>query len=235
MNILAIDTSNQVMGVAIWKDSVLKAEYTTNIKRNHSIGLMPAIDHIMKEADIFPKELDRIVVAKGPGSYTGVRIGVSIAKTMAWTLNIPIVSISSLELLAYNGMGHAGYICPFFDARRGLVYTGLFEGKAKELHLIKKEQNIDFKAWLDQVKEVQKPILFLSQDLYIHQKVIEEKLGELALFPSLSIDHLPRPGILAELGEKLPVESTHALTPNYLRLVEAEANWLKEQGKKSNE
>ncbi len=65
--------------------------------------------------------------------------------------------------------------------------------------------------------------------------MIEEKLGELALFPSLSIDHLPRPGILAELGEKLPVESTHALTPNYLRLVEAEANWLKEQGKKSNE
>ncbi|KAB8125693.1 tRNA (adenosine(37)-N6)-threonylcarbamoyltransferase complex dimerization subunit type 1 TsaB [Gracilibacillus oryzae] len=235
MNILAIDTSNQVMGVAIYKDGQVLAEYTTNMKRNHSIGLMPAIDHIMKETDMKPDQLDRIAVAKGPGSYTGVRIGLSTAKTMAWTLNIPIVALSSLELVAYNGFGFAKYICPFFDARRGLVYTGLYEQTDSHLAVRKEEQNISFEAWLGQLNEMEESILFLSQDVELHRSMIVSILGEKAVFPSVDQFHLPKAGILASLAADRDHELTHEITPNYLRLVEAEANWLKEQERKRNE
>ncbi|MFC4401788.1 tRNA (adenosine(37)-N6)-threonylcarbamoyltransferase complex dimerization subunit type 1 TsaB [Gracilibacillus xinjiangensis] len=235
MNILAIDTSNQVMGVAISKKSQLEAEYITNMKRNHSIGLMPAIDHIMRETNTLPNDLDQIVVAKGPGSYTGVRIGLSTAKTMAWSLDIPIAAISSLELVAYNGMGQAKYICPFFDARRGLVYTGLYQQEDNRLVLAKKEQNISFTEWLEELNNIGEPILFLSQDLELHRSTIVSILGDNAIFPALNTLHLPRPGVLLSLaGERQP-EITHNITPNYLRLVEAEAKWIKEQGLKENE
>ncbi|SES24146.1 tRNA threonylcarbamoyladenosine biosynthesis protein TsaB [Gracilibacillus ureilyticus] len=235
MNILAIDTSNQVMGVAISKDGQLKAEHITNMKRNHSVGLMPAIDHLMKETDTLPADLDRIVVAKGPGSYTGVRIGLSTAKTMAWSLNIPIVTISSLELLAYNGQGAVKYICPFFDARRGLVYTGLYEVIGESLAVVKEEQNISFESWLIQLSELDEKIVFLSQDLELHRSLIISILGEKAVFPKVNALHYPRPSILAALAEERAPEISHEITPNYLRMVEAEANWLKEQERKKDE
>ena len=87
---------------------------------------MPTVEALMKECGVSPSELSKIVVAKGPGSYTGVRIGVTIAKTLAWTLSIPISAVSSLETLAANGQYFDGYISPLFDARRGQVYTGLY-------------------------------------------------------------------------------------------------------------
>lgn len=124
MNILAMDTSNQILGVALLQDEQLIGSITTNIKKNHSIRLMPAINQLMHEVAMTPAELDKIVVAKGPGSYTGVRIGLTTAKSMAWSLDIPVVGISSLEALAWQGHFYDSYICPFFDARRGLVFTG---------------------------------------------------------------------------------------------------------------
>ena len=89
---------------------------------------MPAIQTLMKDCERVPADLTKIVVAKGPGSYTGVRIGVTIAKTLAWTLKIPLVGISSLEILA-SGTGRYfdGYVSPLFDASRGQVYTGLYQ------------------------------------------------------------------------------------------------------------
>ncbi len=233
MNILAIDTSNRVLGVAISKDGELLAEYTVNMKRNHSIGLMPAIEHIMKETETTPDQLSRIVVAKGPGSYTGVRIGMSTAKTMAWTLNIPIVAVSSLEILAHNVRQQNVLISPFFDARRGLVYTGLYEHNNDRIFIKKEDQNIKMEYWLEELRAFQKPVVFLSQDIKLHLSEIKKRLGKSAMIPP-SIDHLPRPGLLAIIGAHKNPESTHELTPNYIRLVEAEVNWLKEQEKKQN-
>ena len=88
---LAIDTSSFVMGLAVTDGDVTLGEVTTNIKKNHSIRLMPAIDVLMKEVGVKAKELEQIVVAVGPGSYTGVRIGVTTAKTLAWSLQIPVI------------------------------------------------------------------------------------------------------------------------------------------------
>lgn len=103
MTILAIDTSNLTLGVALIKDGKVIAEHISHLKKNHSVRAMPAIDELLKECGLKPSDLTQIAVAKGPGSYTGVRIGVTIAKTLAWSLNIPVKTVSSLEVLAANG------------------------------------------------------------------------------------------------------------------------------------
>ena len=96
MKVLAFDTSSKALSLAILEDKQVLAETTINIKKNHSITLMPAIDFLMASLDWTPKDLDRIVVAEGPGSYTGLRIAVATAKTLAHTLNIELVGMSSL-------------------------------------------------------------------------------------------------------------------------------------------
>lgn len=229
MNVLAIDTSNQVMSVAVLKNDQVAAEYTTNVKINHSVRLMPAINEIMEETKLTPQDLDLIAVAIGPGSYTGVRIGLTTAKTMAWSLQIPIVGVSSLELVAYNGQLFEGLVCPFFDARRGQVYTGLYTfSQDQEMNIVLDEINILFTDWLEQLKEQGKPILFLSMDLDVHKEVIKEYLGDQAIF-GLKRNHVPSASMLAEIAMKKDRHSLHSLTPNYLRLAEAEAIWLNAQ------
>ncbi|MFP3359151.1 tRNA (adenosine(37)-N6)-threonylcarbamoyltransferase complex dimerization subunit type 1 TsaB, partial [Planococcus sp. SIMBA_143] len=127
MTILAIDTSNYPVGVALIQEDRVIGEYITYIKKNHSVRAMPAIEQLLKDCGIEAKELTKIVVANGPGSYTGVRIGVTLAKTLAWSLSIPLIPVSSLATLASSGRYFSGYIVPMFDARRGQVYTGLYE------------------------------------------------------------------------------------------------------------
>lgn len=228
MNILGIDTSNYVMGVAVLKEGAVAAEYVTNIKKNHSIRLMPAIDQVMKETGTKPEELDRIAVAHGPGSYTGVRIGLTTAKTMAWSLGIPVVGVSSLEAVARQGAFFSGYVCPFFDARRGLVYTGLYRA---DRTIEKAEKNILMEDWLYQLKELDEPILFLSQDLKVHEEQIKDILGEQAVLPDAPYQYA-RPSIIASVAQEIEPGPLHELVPNYLRLPEAEAKWLEQQGKK---
>ncbi|WP_186578526.1 tRNA (adenosine(37)-N6)-threonylcarbamoyltransferase complex dimerization subunit type 1 TsaB [Aquibacillus kalidii] len=234
MNILALDTSNQTMGVAVISNGKVIGEYMTTVKNNHSVRLMPAIDQVMKDTQLKPNDLDRIVVAKGPGSYTGVRIGLSTAKTMAWTLNIPIVAVSSLEVVAYQWPSFNQLICPFFDARRGLVYTGLYQtDEHGRLQLLKPETNTLFEDWLMDLAKEKKATVFLSQDLEVHRSLIEQHMGDLAIFPD-SPYHLPRPALLGLAGATREPDNVHTLTPNYLRLVEAEAKWLEEQEKRKN-
>lgn len=228
MNILAMDTSNQALGVAILKDEEIIGEMVTNIAKNHSVRLMPAIDQLMKEVNLSPGELDKIVVAKGPGSYTGVRIGLSTAKSLAWALNIPITGVSSLEALAYQGRFFHANICPFFDARRQMVYTGLYQWKNSQLSIVDKEQNILMEDWLRELAEKGREVLFLSPDIHLYKGMITASLGELAIFPEGPF-HLANPSHLALAGKNKPADHTHALTPNYLRLAEAEANWIKSQ------
>ncbi|GAE48338.1 inactive homolog of metal-dependent proteases [Mesobacillus boroniphilus JCM 21738] len=98
MKVLSIDTSNYVLGIGLLDGETVLGEYISNIKKNHSVRVMPAIQTLMEECNIKPGDLSKIVVAEGPGSYTGVRIGVTIAKTMAWTLKISLSGVSSLRL-----------------------------------------------------------------------------------------------------------------------------------------
>ncbi|MGX9293049.1 tRNA (adenosine(37)-N6)-threonylcarbamoyltransferase complex dimerization subunit type 1 TsaB [Bacillus sp. A015] len=228
MTILAIDTSNHTLGIALVRDFAVIGESITYLKKNHSVRAMPTVEALMKECGVAPSELSKIVVAKGPGSYTGVRIGVTIAKTLAWTLSIPISAVSSLETLAANGQYFDGWISPLFDARRGQVYTGLYtfeEGKIKE---VKPDQNILLTDWLHELKQAEKPVLFLGHDVHLHQESIRSILGETAVLAEGAF-HNPRPSVLAFLGADRPAEDVHQFVPNYIRLAEAEVKWLEGQ------
>ncbi|WP_100012605.1 tRNA (adenosine(37)-N6)-threonylcarbamoyltransferase complex dimerization subunit type 1 TsaB [Lentibacillus sediminis] len=233
MNILAIDTSNQALGVAVMKNGEIAGDLTTNLKKNHSVRLMPAIDQLMREVSLTPEELDRIVVAKGPGSYTGVRIGLSTAKTMAWALNIPVVGVSSLEVLGFQGRFFHALVCPFFDARRGLVYGGVYEWKKGRLHSVYSEKNMPMEDLLSLLAEENSEVLFLSPDISLHQESIAEKLRERAVVPEAPY-HLPKASHLALAGSMVEPVPTHTLTPNYLRMAEAEAKWLERHKGKSH-
>nr|WP_304219766.1 tRNA (adenosine(37)-N6)-threonylcarbamoyltransferase complex dimerization subunit type 1 TsaB [Fredinandcohnia onubensis] len=230
MKVLAIDTSNYVLGVAIVDEEKVIGEVITNLPKNHSVRVMPTIEQLMKECGIKPKELERIVVAMGPGSYTGVRIGVTIAKTLAWSLQIPLVGVSSLEVVAANGRHFNGFISPLFDARRGQVYTGLYQYEGKRLTCVEEDKIILLADWLEELRKRETPVLFIGNDLVIHKEQIETDLEQFAYVAPYT-DWNPRPSELAVLGmEKAPVD-VHTFVPNYIRLAEAEANWLgKRQG-----
>ncbi|WP_099355422.1 tRNA (adenosine(37)-N6)-threonylcarbamoyltransferase complex dimerization subunit type 1 TsaB [Fredinandcohnia onubensis] len=230
MKVLAIDTSNYVLGVAIVNEEKVIGEVITNLPKNHSVRVMPTIEQLMKECGIKPKELERIVVAMGPGSYTGVRIGVTIAKTLAWSLEIPLVGVSSLEIVAANGRHFNGFISPLFDARRGQVYTGLYQYEGNRLTCVEEDKIILLADWLEELKKRETPVLFIGNDLVIHKEQIETDLEQFAYVAPYT-DWNPRPSELAVLGmEKAPVD-VHTFVPNYIRLAEAEANWLgKRQG-----
>lgn len=234
MKILAIDTSNEVLGVAVTEQHQIVAEVITSSKQDHSTRLMPAIVDIMKKAKIAVNELDQIIVAHGPGSYTGSRVGVTTAKTMAWGLDIPIYTVSSLELLALNGNATSHYICPFFNARRQSVFTGLYKWENSQLVEVEAERNIAMREWLAIIKAYERPILFLSPHLSIFEQMIGEILGEDVRIPEGGAMHTPRPSNMYLLSTWSNEALVHHVAPNYLRKTEAETILLNKKKDEQN-
>lgn len=225
---LGIDTSHTPLAVAVVKDDQVLAEYKSSLKITHSIGTMPAIEELLKKADIKPNEIDAIAVAKGPGSYTGVRIGVTIGKTLAWTLKIPIVSVSSLQVLAGNAPYFPGVVCAIMDARRGNVFAGIYTNGE-----VVKESHMSLAELLKTVDEMGQPVLFVGSDVSIHWEQIKEVLGDKVQRANAAFS-LPSAAVLIELAKKTEPTEVHATVPEYLRVTEAEANWMKEQKKNDN-
>src|SRR5690606_11334434 len=155
---LGIDTSNSPLALALIEDGKVLIEETSNLKINHSLTAMPAIEEMMAKAKVAPAQLTHIAVAEGPGSYTGVRIGLTIAKTLAWSLKIPLLMVSSLKVLAANGQFFDGIICPLMDARRGTAFMGAYAGDS--LDSLIPDQHSDVRAFLNQLKELGRPVLF---------------------------------------------------------------------------
>ena len=232
---LGIETANAPLSVAIVKDGKVVAEVVQNIKLTHSAGAMPAVEKILEKAGIKAVDIDAIAVSEGPGSYTGVRIGVTLAKTLAWTLKKPLVGISSLQSLAANAALFNGYICPLFDARRNNVYTAVYKGTKLESVIEDYHDHID--GLLLRLKELGEPILFVGADVDVFWDKIVATLGDFAYRAPFSYD-LPRACEVIRLAKEveLPsIEATHHFVPQYKRIAEAEANWLKEQKEKPNE
>lgn len=214
MKVLAFDTSSKALSLAILEDKQLLAETTINIKKNHSITLMPAIDFLMTSLDLMPKDLDRIVVAEGPGSYTGLRIAVATAKTLAHTLNIELVGMSSL--LALVPSQQEGLVVPLMDARRNNVYAGFYENA----HLVFPEAHLSFAEVLEQVKDTEQVTFVGEVGTFVDQ--IQEQLPQ-----ANYLETLPNAANLALLAWDKEADSLHDFVPNYLKRVEAEENWLK--------
>lgn len=229
MKLLAIDTSTLVMSVAVLEADKVLGEVTTNLHKNHSVRLMPTVHQLMQELDLTPDQLEAVAVAKGPGSYTGVRIGFTTAKTIAWSCGIPLIPISSLAVLAMNGSRFGGGVVPLFDARRNRIYTGLYRGKDGQVELMKEDRVMDLDGWLEELKE-QGPLLFLGDDVRLFQTTIQQVLGENAKFGQPG-ENIPRAAHLGRLAlDQVDRESSaQDAAPDYLQLTEAEAKWLKTQ------
>lgn len=228
---LGIDTSNSPLAVALMKDQTVLIEETTNLKINHSLTAMPAIEEMMKKAKVAPNDLTHIAVAEGPGSYTGIRIGLTIAKTLAWSLKIPLHMVSSLKVLAANGQYFEGLICPIMDARRGTAFIGLYDGTT--LAPILKDRHSDVREFLSEIKAFDRPILFTGADIAIHEEAIREILGGMAHFSGPQ-NRLPRASNLILLAQGSEAEDIHHAVPEYQRITEAEANYLKAQAGQSS-
>ncbi|WP_436896506.1 tRNA (adenosine(37)-N6)-threonylcarbamoyltransferase complex dimerization subunit type 1 TsaB [Mammaliicoccus sciuri] len=220
MTTLLIDTSNQPLAVALVRDGNVLINYQSNIKKNHSLQLMPVIESLMDEAQLTPQSLSDIVVANGPGSYTGLRIGITTAKTMTYTLDIPLYEVSSLKALAATYNNENDLIVPLFDARRDHVFAGVYQYKDDKLETIKEDSYISIEA-LNQFLESQNhPYIFIGHDvLKLHDKL-----------EGRSLSKLPDASIMYNIKEQ-PVLNVHELKPRYLKLSEAEQNWKNNQTK----
>lgn len=228
---LGIDTANTPLSVAIVRDGKTITEENTSAPINHSLRAMPAIEEAFKRANLVPADIDAIAVSEGPGSYTGVRIGVTVAKTLAWTLNKPLVGVSSLKALAMNGVFFSGLICPLIDARRNHVYAGVYEVKDGVVIRRVEDQHIQVNDLLMELREFDEPILFIGTDVALHEETIQEVLKEQAVIAPVQFN-LPRASSLIYAAELMGKEvDTHHFVPEYRRIAEAEANWLKAQRK----
>ncbi len=215
MKIAAFDTSSKALTLAILEDETLLAQMTLNIKKNHSITLMPAIDFLMNSLDMKPTDLDRIVVAQGPGSYTGLRMAVATAKTLAHTLKIELVGVSSLLALVPEQV--EGLVIPVMDARRNNVYAGFYQSGQS----VRPEAHLPLAEVLEIAGVADQPVTFVGETAVFAEQ-IEAALPGVSVQPTL-----PDAAAIGRLGLDLPAQSIHDFVPNYLKRVEAEENWLK--------
>ena len=237
MKIIAIDSSGLVASVAIVDDDEVIAEYNVQYKKTHSQTLLPMLDELKKMVELNLQTVDTIAVAKGPGSFTGLRIGSATAKGLGLALEIPIIEIPTLDGLACNLYGTDKVVCPIMDARRNQVYTGLYSYREERQS---EEQELRFHYTLVPVlsqcaasiqeiaqkcNEQQKEIIFLGDGV----PVFAEQLKDLMKVPySFAPAHMNRQRaasfafLAIEKMRKGEAVSAADHAPEYLRLSQAE-------------
>lgn len=222
MKILAIDTSGPVAGCAVMVDGRIVHSIALNHGLTHSESIMPAVEDCMEASGLSCEDIDVFASVAGPGSFTGVRIGICAAKGFAHAVNKPCVAIHALEALAMNFYGFDGYVCPILDARRSQVYCALFDTSAGLPVRVMEDDAVALDALLDRLPS-DKKIAFLGDGLGVHAAKIVEKLGERALIAPANLRDL-RPDAVCALAEQKQDEwvSAHELRPVYLRAPQAE-------------
>ena len=210
---LLLDTSNQALSVAVNRNGKMLAEINTNYKKTHSETLVDYIEKVLAIAAVKKTDIDRIIAARGPGSYTGVRIGVTVAKMLSKQLDIPLYSVSSLFVLAVS-KGTEGKTAPLIDARRGYVYGALYNIEKSHYTELTAPLYVEFKTFLQSAKEAE----FLLND--------EEKVSiDIDKYTEIS----PRISQVERFEQALKLEDADQFIPDYLRISEAERNWQDNQ------
>ncbi|MDP5276654.1 tRNA (adenosine(37)-N6)-threonylcarbamoyltransferase complex dimerization subunit type 1 TsaB [Chengkuizengella axinellae] len=242
--ILAIDTSTAELTAAILQNGQCLNEIRLRAERSHSTQLIPSIQKLLSDIDLKMKDLDGIAAGHGPGSYTGVRITVTVAKTLAWTLKIPLHGVSSLEGLSYGlyqdlknenkleENGTAMWIIPILNARRGQVYTGLYEHRNNESSSVIDDGIRLMESWIEEVSEKLKTQSFSKQILFVGD--IKDFEFEISTFENISgqkVQCFEKPMSAFDIGilalkhlERSEINEPHHFTPNYTQLAEAERN-----------
>ena len=221
---MAIDTVSRTMSIAILQDESLVAELVVDTKRHHAEVLLPAIERVLSIAAESIKDIDLFACTLGPGSFTGVRVGVSTIKGLALALEKPVVGVSSLDALALN-LSHATQtICPMLDARRQEIYVALYkplEGYAP--HRISEEQVVSPKRFL---KTIEGDVIFVGDGSIAYEPLIREVMQSRAHFSGPGEGHI-RAGAVGLIGLKRyqggDILDKVSVMPRYLRLSYAES------------
>lgn len=235
MKILALDSSGIVASVAVAEDDVLLAEYTVNYKKTHSQTLLPMLDEAAKMIELDLNTLDAIAVAAGPGSFTGLRIGSATAKGLGLALNKPLVSIPTVEALAYNLYDTDGVICPLMDARRNQVYTGIYEFENHKLKTLKDQMAVEITEILEELNRMGRQVTFLGDGVPVFREVIADSVKVPFSFAPAHVNK-QRAGAVAALAMEFVkagrTETAAEHRPEYLRVSQAERERLEREGKK---
>lgn len=225
MNLLAIDASGIAGSVAYIRDDKFAGEYYICHKLTHSETIMPMLEHMESLLDIKLDELDAIAVTSGPGSFTGLRIGVTTAKALALALNVPVVGIPTLDALAHNMTHTTHRICPIMDARRNQVYTAVYEWEKDVLNRLTDYKAMDMDELLEDLSVQEKTVIFLGDGVTVYKDKIKEKLGESAAFAPdfLNLQHASTlAAVAAEAYKRGEAVSASEFVPMYLRKSQAE-------------
>ncbi|WP_054692237.1 tRNA (adenosine(37)-N6)-threonylcarbamoyltransferase complex dimerization subunit type 1 TsaB [Syntrophomonas palmitatica] len=231
MQVLAIDSATPVAGVALLDNGILIREEFSNYKKNHSETLMPMVDQVLHETDRKLQDITALAVTIGPGSFTGLRIGLALVKGLALAARIPVVGISTLEVLAHNICESNALICPLLDARKNEVYCGFYtsESGGGPRRLLKdaacSPQEFIEKALEVTEKNGLQTITLLGEGFYPYAEAFGQGLGEKMRLAGAHL-MLPRASALADLAVKRVIQGDFdnplGLKPYYIRLSEAE-------------
>ena len=224
MKLLAFESSAKAAGVAVLDDGRLLAEYFQNSGQTHSRTLMQMAEDLLDNCDLTPRDIDACAVADGPGSFTGVRIGVAAAKGFAWGREIPCYGVSTLEAMARSAACLGGVICCCMDARRAQVYNAVFERCGETLVRLREDRAISLDDLCEDLQNIEKTIFLVGDGAELCYTTLLERLPRLTLLP----EHLRQQrasGAALAAWEKISRGErgdAGSLTPNYLRLSQAE-------------
>lgn len=225
MRILALDSSGLVASVAVSEDDNLIGEYTVNYKKTHSQTLLPMLDAVAKMVELDLETIDAIAVAKGPGSFTGLRIGSATAKGLGLALDKPLIEIPTVDGLAYNLWGAKDLVCPLMDARRNQTYTGIYTFADGEMQVLEPQCAVDISKIIDKINEQRRAVVFLGDGVPVFRDYIAEHVQVPYSFAPPHLNK-QRAGAVAALAFRYLKEgktvSAEEHRPDYLRLSQAE-------------
>lgn len=220
MVVLGIDASTKTGSVALYDSEIgILSEINANIRLNHSDSLMSIIDMVFSLAKLKPKDVNRVAVSIGPGSFTGIRVGVGTAKGLAYSIGCDIVGINELDIIAHTVSQTSNKIISLIDARKGRVYYSAYEYNGDLIERVSEYGVDELKLILEDFKD--KKIIFTGDGSIIYKEIIDEVMGDNAIY-NLKSNSMVRAGILAEMAEGKDADNLFTLEPYYISKTQAE-------------
>lgn len=225
MRILAVDTSTNVATVAILEDDTIIGEYSCNRGKTHSQRLMPMVQNLLEMVGLKAADMDAFAASIGPGSFTGLRIGVTTVKAMAFAAGKQVISVHTLDALAYNLSISKDLICPIIDARNDQVFTAIYRFVDGKLQRLTEYMGVHISELVNQLNAMSDEVIFLGDGCKTHKEYFKKELGQRVHFaaPDAALARATSVAILAkELYSDEKPESCYDMVPYYLRKSQAE-------------
>jgi len=229
MKILALESSAKAASVAYLKDGELMAQYYQASGLTHSRTLLAMTEDMLKSLDMKVTDMDGVAVAKGPGSFTGIRIGVAAAKGLAWGADKPICGVSTLEAMAHHCCDERYIICPVMDARRSEVYNGLFKYEDGRIVRLSEDRAISLKSLSEEAKNSEKVFFLVGDGAMLCYNYFMDNGIDTVLAPANM--RLQSAWGVGKAAESYEFTDSGYLVPNYLRLSQAERERLEKEAK----